>query len=218
MNSVATDSHSPLNNLHAANGSLIICCKSVQKTLELRGHRFMDDFMLAAVQQLILGANFLRKHRLLIDVAGWRLLLPFLTCFIPCMDATFPSASVSLVGASGPFLSLLNEFLQILHPIFNEFMPPHGVQHRILPRGSPSGCTLTAWHLTNFVLCGRSLLAWSGCASSGGPPCSKWHERQMASGTPAVITDGLTSAHCPIATQHLICWISPGGLWMRSSF
>lgn len=172
INSVINDIHPCLHTLFAANGSSIMPCTSVVKTLQLRGHLFTYTFMLVAVHQPILGVDILRKHKLLIDVAGRRLLLPSLSHSIPCSETTLPSASVSLVSPFCPFSDLLKQFPRITRPVFNASTVPHGVQHWIPTRGPPFGPALAASHVASSTWRGRSSLTSSNWASSARPRAS----------------------------------------------
>jgi cleavage and polyadenylation specificity factor subunit 1 len=60
-------------NLLAANGSAIRTYGSRNLALQFGNSRFTQDFVLADVQQPILGANFFARNHLLIDLAGARI-------------------------------------------------------------------------------------------------------------------------------------------------
>ena len=61
--------------LMAANGSAIRTYGAVSRIVVLNGRRFSHKFVVADVTKPILGADFFTTHKLLIDLAGRRLLL-----------------------------------------------------------------------------------------------------------------------------------------------
>lgn len=94
----------PSQKLFAANGSIINSCGSLDHTIQFKGHGITASFILAVVQRLIMGADFIQKHRLLVDIFGCRLLLPSLSASIPCTSSGFPSCNISQVSSNSSFL------------------------------------------------------------------------------------------------------------------
>lgn len=125
--------------LRAANNSTISTYGAVTRALQFAGHRYTSPFILADVSKPLLGADFLRRHQLLVDLCGNRL-----------VDAnTFASVSGELAAVSSPpfalapvtkgnaYQELLKGFPEITQPTFSAPCPPHGVYHHIPTRGSP---------------------------------------------------------------------------------
>ena len=63
----------PSASLRAANGS-VIHAYGVVSTLQFNGRRFPATLVAANVQRPLLGADFIRRHRLLVDLANDRLI------------------------------------------------------------------------------------------------------------------------------------------------
>lgn len=66
--------------------------------------------------------DFLCKHKLLVDVTGWILLLPGFSGSLPCDSSGSASFSLSLGSSSCPYLSLLHKCLRITQPMFDSSM------------------------------------------------------------------------------------------------
>ena len=129
--------------LMAANGSAIRTYGAVSRIVVLNGRRFSHKFVVADVTKPILGADFFTAHKLLIDLAGRRLLLlasensatPWILRAHP---ASISSAQVGLHQVRpSPFEAILDEFPEILAPKFGNHQNAHGVQHYIPTTGAP---------------------------------------------------------------------------------
>ena len=87
----------------------------------------------------LLGADFIRRHQLLVDlIANDRLIDT--TTFKTYKCRSLPSqrdAMVLLPISSDLFLHLLRQFLEITEPTFRESCPSHDVYHRISTQGLP---------------------------------------------------------------------------------
>ena len=125
--------------LRAANGSPIRCYGVLCLPLRLDGRRMKGKFIVADVQQPLLGADFLRLHCLLVDVAGQRLLSAPSLCSISSNPCASSSLCISPV-LSDPYQVLLRRFPRITQPTFSAEHPAHGVTHRIHTRGPPVWC------------------------------------------------------------------------------
>lgn len=69
-------------------------------------------------QRASLSGRFLMLHKLLVDSSELCLILPHLNSSIFCVPPGVSFVPLSLLSGSDSFLSLLNEFLWISHPIF----------------------------------------------------------------------------------------------------
>lgn len=79
-----------------------------------------------------MGMYFLSHHRILVNIAGWWLLLPGLMASIPCSSPGFGPLSLTLISSSSdPSHSLLNEFPTITMPVISALTPKDRVFHRI---------------------------------------------------------------------------------------
>lgn len=130
-------STTPQSRLVVANGSPISTSGSWTRTLQLNGFTFTGTFQLLDVRLPIIGADFLRKHKLLVDIARRHLLLPSLTSSIPCSPSSFPSLQISTVSPACLFLSLLKWYPRITTPVFNNASPSHGICHWIPTQRPP---------------------------------------------------------------------------------
>lgn len=82
----------------------------------LCGHHFTGNFLLALAQCPVISADFLHKHKLLVDVSSRHLLLLGLTSSIPCCSTTASPSFLSLVSST--CTSLLHKYPRILSLVF----------------------------------------------------------------------------------------------------
>lgn len=124
-------------SLQAANGSCIRTYGSTSAVLHLGRGRYSVRLIIADVQRPLLGADFLRRHRLLVDLANGQLLdarWSPVTC-TPCQVSSL-ALCVSPVS-NDEYDRLLKEFESITQPTFDARQPPHGVRHEIPTEGRP---------------------------------------------------------------------------------
>ena len=131
-----------LPRLRAANGSVIPSFGVHSLKLCLPGFSVQQQFRLARVKQPILGADFFRRHSLLIDVKNKRLLRPKRRhqqrVSVPLCGASSGIASLARSRAPDIFHDILKEFPDVTNPRFDENnIPAHGVEHLVPTRGSP---------------------------------------------------------------------------------
>ena len=178
--------------LMAANGSSIRTYGTAVRRIKLRGHTFKHRFILAAVNKPILGADFFTQHRLLIDLAGRRLLRSA-TSSSPALVVRAHPASVAAyeVGLhevrSSPFEAVLDEFPEILTPQFGDYMNAHGVRHHIPTTGAPiharprrlgpaqlSAAKKNFFKMIDQEICRPSKSAWSSPLHMVPKPDGSW--------------------------------------------
>lgn len=125
-------------HLIAANHSKINTYGAKDLTLNLAG-RFTHAwrFIIADVNNPILGSDFLRNAGLLVDLRGQRLLDSFSLVSIPLQAARSGDAIGILSKPSNEFEALLLEFPSVLTPSFDSEVK-HGVRHHILTKSSPT--------------------------------------------------------------------------------
>ena len=131
-------SHSPGLQLQAANGSPIKTYGKLSRAVRFNGRTFHGDFLRADVKRPLIGADFLFKHRLLVDLAGRRLVHIDDLSTISC--ATDSAVSHGLMMAAdhlSPYEQLLRRFPQITQPDFTLSTPQHGVVHHLNTTASP---------------------------------------------------------------------------------
>ena len=123
--------------LKAANGTPIETYGRCFHTINLANRQFPYEFIVANVQQKILGADFLSdfylapNHRdgTLIDLETFDIL--------PATRAEGVSSPISHVEANNRFYRLLDSFPTITTPAFTTKQPQHGVKHFIPTDGPP---------------------------------------------------------------------------------
>lgn len=124
--------------LYAANGTLINTygVKTLDLDLKLRRH-FRWTFVLADVKQPILGADFLSKHKLLVDIYNKKL-IDQVTNLFAVASITFNSQPVvRTIDSNNEYNDLLLEFPEITKPMCFKDIPRHSVAHHIETTGSP---------------------------------------------------------------------------------
>ena len=136
------------SNLVAANGSTIRTFGSKSLHLKFPGLHTSQSFHLADVRKPILGANFISKHGLLIDLQGRRLLR------LPPDDSSLlaPLATVAASASTDPPVDvcglhlprqnkveeLLDDFPGVLVSHYDPAaLPAHGVKHTVPTTGPP---------------------------------------------------------------------------------
>ena len=131
--------------LVTANGSAMTCSGSRIIPLQFGSKRFQWTFQLAPVSVPILGADFLRHHHLLVDVAGGRLFEP--SDPLPPGDS-LPTASApasqefplraNLLSTPQAIQDLLHEFSDVVYSDkLPATQPCHNVRHHILINPGP---------------------------------------------------------------------------------
>ena len=125
--------------LHAANGSTIKTYGSMSTTLHFQGCRFPANIIIADVKRPLLGADFLRRHHLLVDLNNRRLVDAKSTSTLMCSLTPMPTAHLAPVCSSNDeFSQLLRKYPSITSPTFSDKRPPHGVTHHIPTTGQPT--------------------------------------------------------------------------------
>ena len=125
----------PGQRLRAANGSFIDTFGTKSLILQLPGFSARHSFRVARVAQPILGADFFRKHSLLIDVKKCCLRLPD-GRIIDSKSSSLSGSAVSAIKPSYP--DILADYPSITKPSFEpDHLPAHGVQHVVPTSGPP---------------------------------------------------------------------------------
>ena len=115
--------------LYAANGTEIRTYgeRTLRMNLGLR-RSYIWNFIIADVKMAILGADFLARHNILVDL-GRRRLIDNLTnvTSIASVD-TSDEPSIKLINGDNPFAKLLEEFPNITR---SNILPNHEVKHKV---------------------------------------------------------------------------------------
>ena len=104
--------------------------------LQFGSRRFEWNFLLANVSMPILGADFLREHRLLVDVAGARLLDALSLEPIPTVTSvpanTKSQLYTALLSTTKEFRDLLAEYPDVVSSKgFSASTPKHPIRHTV---------------------------------------------------------------------------------------
>lgn len=125
--------------LYAANGTEIKTFGTVTLELNLGLRRsFKWPFIICEVSQPIIGADFLKTHRLLVDLHNKKLVDSVTNLFsigtvVACKDLAIRS-----IHESHPFRDLLEQYPDITKPAsFKEMTCSHAVKHHIDTTGPP---------------------------------------------------------------------------------
>ena len=134
--------HPPLpdRSLSAVNGSSIATygTRSLTVSLGLR-RRFCWIFVVADVQQAILGADFLHFHRLNVDMRARSLVdgVTQLSCPATIAHVSATRPSVNLTTVPEPVKDLLSSFPSITRPYSAAVPVKHTVEHHLPTNGAP---------------------------------------------------------------------------------
>ena len=126
-------------SLRAANGTIISCYGSSYRTLSIGGKDFPFEFTVAAVNQRIIGADFLANFHLAPNHRDAKLLSLKDFSTLPAQHAIGAKSLQAnhIAQADDPYYRLLDTFPEILTPSFKMAEPAHGVRHHIPTTGSP---------------------------------------------------------------------------------
>jgi len=106
--------------------------------LQFGSHRFQFQFLLADVDQPILGADFLAEYNLLVDPAKRQVLQrSTMKPLAPPVFSTANSSAASICKLAPDITSLLDEFPEAWKPRVPGKPPGHGVEHVIETEGRP---------------------------------------------------------------------------------
>lgn len=131
----------PSYNLSAANGSTISTfgTKLLMVNLGLR-RNFPHEFVLAAVNRPILGADFLTKYELLVDLRTKRLIDGKTSLTVSAKIATVDTPTPIHYALDDEYGQILNDFPSLTAPINFNCTVKHNVVHRIVTSGQLPYC------------------------------------------------------------------------------
>ncbi|XP_012939641.1 uncharacterized protein LOC106012155 [Aplysia californica] len=127
--------------LLAANGSNIATYGMRIIPIRTKDRVFTARFVVADVKRPLLGADFLRRHNLLVNVRGLQVINADSLAIYPCSTHRVANASIQelvpVAPQSNKFRKVLSEFPQILQPTFSSSEVKHGVHHHVPTTGPP---------------------------------------------------------------------------------
>ena len=130
--------HRPGERLRAANGSFINTYGTRSLNLSLPGFASKHSFRVANVAQPILGADFFRKHAIIIDIKGNCLRLPGGSLVIGASKSPLSTSRVTVTQVQHDYAEVLAQYPSITKPRFDpDHLPAHGVHHLVPTTGSP---------------------------------------------------------------------------------
>ncbi len=123
--------------LSPANGTPIPTYGTRTISLHIAGCLYQWPCIIAAVSRLLLGADFLRHHSLLVDVRGQQLVHARTFATTPLRTSRVATLYLeSIAQADDSYGRLLAEFPDLTTPMFTS-TPKHGVFHYIQTTGPP---------------------------------------------------------------------------------
>ncbi len=129
-------------SLKAANNSTISTYGRRELTLDIGLHRkFRWSFSVAEVSQPILGADFLRHFRVLVDLANSCLVDTETSLTVPAQVSTLTPLHINHISfsqANNEFDTIYSEFPHVCEPLVTEPSVKHNVQHHIITTGPPT--------------------------------------------------------------------------------
>ncbi|GFO11983.1 Pol polyprotein [Plakobranchus ocellatus] len=126
-------------NLQAAKGSSIATYGSRVVHFLLGNRVFNARLISANVKRPLLGADFLRKHNLLVDIRGRRLIEADSFSLINCsVSSVSTDSDLALIEPiSNRFRKILNGYPELLQLTFSTEEIKHGVKHFITTKDRP---------------------------------------------------------------------------------
>lgn len=168
-------------NLHltAANGSPIRTYGSKLLLLNLGLRReFRHPFMVATVNKPIIGADFLVKFGLTVDLKNKRLVDPTTTITTTGTISTVSSPSPRIYNIEGLYGSLLKEFPELTQEPRYDLPVKHNVVHRIVTEGQLPFCKPRRLDPTKYSLAKDAFQHMQNlglCKQSSSSTCSPLH-------------------------------------------
>ena len=128
----------PTRPLSAANGSAIATYGKRKLQFQIGSETFEWDFVIAAVERPLLGADFFRHSGLLVDIRSGKLVKPDTYQVLQLSTSVFTQNSIS----TGPVTpnsceALVREFPSLTTPTLDLPSVQHGVSHHIMTKGPP---------------------------------------------------------------------------------
>lgn len=130
--------HNESIHLYAANGTRIATFGERRLSLNIGLRRaFQWTFIIADVQQPILGADFLKQHNLLVDVKHNRLIDQLTNMGSACSISQVSEIQIKPYNSGDQFQMILAEYVDITNPNNQLGSSKTDVQHYIYTKGPP---------------------------------------------------------------------------------
>ena len=178
----------------AANGSSIASYGTQQTHVQLGKRKFTVTFIIADVRRPILGADFLRRHKLLVDLCGQKLIdaHSFQSYACAATDNDLCVSPVATVDSNHYKQCLLQHYPELLRPTFHAARPSHDVSHYITTVGPPVHCKTRRLPPDRLAIAKAEFLEMEKWASSAnlkapGPAHFTWYPKGKV-GDPVGIT------------------------------
>ncbi|GFS22483.1 retrovirus-related Pol polyprotein [Elysia marginata] len=124
--------------LQAANGTSIPTYGSRNVPLCFNHRTYQAHLIIADVKRPLLGADFFRRHNLLVDLRGQRLIETDTYLSSPCSISRVVTTALALIEQeSNTFRKVLQDFPALLQPTFSSTAVKHEVQHHGPTTGPP---------------------------------------------------------------------------------
>ena len=113
-----------------------------QTHVQLGKRKFTVTFIIADVRRPILGADFLRRHKLLVDLCGQKLIdaHSFQSYACAATNNDLCVSPVATVDSNHYKQCLLQQYPELIQPTFHAARPSHDVSHYITTDGPPVHC------------------------------------------------------------------------------
>jgi transposase InsO family protein len=126
-------------NLFAANGSPIKTYGQKTMCLNLGLRRdFKWTFIIADVRNSIIGADFLSKYKLLVDLHARRLRDQVTDLSTPTRVSYSPELSITTIDINNDYHAILKKFHSVTNPSIHTEIETHNIQHEIHTTGPPT--------------------------------------------------------------------------------
>ena len=112
-------------------------------------HVFQARLVTAGVKYPLLGTDFVRQHNPLVDIRNHYLIVAEICFSIPCSISSVSRYLAFVEPAPNKFLKVLNDYTDLLKPIFSTAVVKRGVQHFIHTKDRPFLLLHVVWPLTN---------------------------------------------------------------------
>lgn len=124
--------------LYAANGTKISTFGTRRLVLNLGLRReFPWNFVIADVESPILGADFLERFGVLVDVRNRRLIDSMTSLSAEGSVTAIASIGITTISNDMPYFDVLKDFQEITKPFSNSVSKKHKVTHCIITKGQP---------------------------------------------------------------------------------
>ena len=116
--------------------------RTQQTHVQLGKRKFTVTFIIADVRSPILGADFLRRHKLLVDLCGQKLIdaHSFQSYACAATNNDLCVSPIATVDSNHYKQCLLQQYPELLRPTFHAARPSHDVSHYITTDAPPVHC------------------------------------------------------------------------------